>query len=150
MLKLETFPKIDAHFHSTFYDPIYEKIAKDYHVKYININTNASVFPPMEIQESVALAYIKKAPEHFAYIASFEMKGWENPNWYSYVFEHLKNSINQGAVGIKIWKNIGMEILKPDDQSFLMINDPFFDPLFIYLSENNIPVLTHLGEPKNC
>ncbi|MBB5620815.1 putative TIM-barrel fold metal-dependent hydrolase [Pedobacter cryoconitis] len=150
MLELEHFPKIDAHFHSTFYNPVYEKIAKDYHVKYININTDASVFPRMEVQENVALAYVKKAPEHFAYIASFEMQGWENPNWHRSVFDRLKKSVDQGAVGVKIWKNIGMEILKPSDSSFLMIDDPFFDPLFVYLSENKIPVLTHLGEPKNC
>ena len=149
MLKLENFPKIDAHFHSTFYDPVYEKIAKDYHIKNININ-NAGVFPDMEVQENVALTYIKKASAHFAYIASFEMQGWENPNWYPDVLERLKKSINQGAVGVKIWKNIGMEILKPNDQSFLMIDDSFFDSLFVYLSENKIPVLTHLGEPKNC
>lgn len=150
MLKLENFPKIDAHFHSTSYDPVYEKIAADYQIKYININTNAGVFPNMETQENIALAYIKKSPAHFAYITSFEMQGWESPNWYQDVFAKLKKSIDQGAVGVKIWKNIGMEIIKPDDRSFLMIDDPFFHPLFIYLSENKIPVLTHLGEPKNC
>jgi predicted TIM-barrel fold metal-dependent hydrolase len=31
-----------------------------------------------------------------------------------------------------------------------MIDDTFFDPLFKYLSENRIPLLAHLGEPKNC
>ncbi|MEZ2339333.1 amidohydrolase family protein [Mucilaginibacter sp. RCC_168] len=104
----------------------------------------------MEVQESVALSYIKKAPARFAYIASFEMKGWQHPNWFKEVSNGLKRSIEQGAVGVKIWKNIGMEILKPDDKSFLMIDDPFFDPLFLFLSENKIPVLTHLGEPRNC
>lgn len=150
MLKLESFPKVDAHFHATFYDPVYEQIGKDYQVKFININTNAGVFPDMEIQEQVALAYIKRSPAHFAYIASFEMQGWENPDWYDGVFARLKKSLNQGALGVKIWKNIGMEILKPADQSFLMIDDSFFHPLFTYLAENKIPVLSHLGEPRNC
>ncbi len=149
MLSIKDFPKIDAHFHSTSYDPIYEEKANEYNVRYLNINTNANVFPPMNIQEAVALEYIDRAPERFAYIASFEMEDWQNADWYNNIFERIKNSIEHGAVGIKIWKNIGMEILKPD-QSFLMIDDPFFDPLFTFLSENKIPVLTHLGEPKNC
>ena len=43
-----------------------------------------------------------------------------------------------------------MEVLKSSDNSYLMIDDDFFDPLFNFLNENRIPVLAHLGEPKNC
>ncbi|MEP7376956.1 MAG: amidohydrolase family protein [Chitinophagaceae bacterium] len=150
MLKFEYFPKIDAHFHSTFYNPVFEKIAKDYNVRYLNINTDAKIFPAMEIQEAAAIDYIDKDPSHFAYLASFEMQGWENGGWYDKVFERIKKSVEKKAAGIKIWKNIGMEVLKPSDQSYLMIDDAFFDPLFTFLSENKIPVLAHLGEPKNC
>jgi len=31
-----------------------------------------------------------------------------------------------------------------------MINDPKFDPIFVYLAENGIPVIGHIGEPLNC
>lgn len=31
-----------------------------------------------------------------------------------------------------------------------MIDNPVFDPIFKYLSENKIPVIGHIGEPKNC
>lgn len=150
MKSFNSFPKIDSHFHSTFYNRIYEKIAKENNLKLININTNANVFPSMEIQETIALAYISKSKEHFAFVAGFEMDGWENEGWYEKTFARIENSIERGAVGVKVWKNIGMEIKKSSDNSFLMIDDPFFDPLFKYLSENSIPLLAHLGEPKNC
>ena len=150
MISLESFPKIDAHFHSTSYDPIYEKFAKEYNVRYVNINTDAKMFPSIEEQEAVALMYIEKHKEYFAYIASFEMNNWENEGWYKKVFAHINQSVQKGAVGIKIWKNIGMEIIKSSDHSYLMIDDLFFDPLFKFLSENKIPLLAHLGEPKNC
>jgi len=146
----KSFPKIDSHFHSTFYNPIYEEIAKKNNIKLLNINTNASVFPSMEVQETIALEYISKDKNHFSFIASFEMDGWENEGWYKKTFTRIKKSIENGALGIKIWKNIGMEIIKSSDKSYLMIDDPFFDPLFKYLTENKIPLLAHLGEPKNC
>ncbi|MFA5657283.1 MAG: amidohydrolase family protein, partial [Dysgonamonadaceae bacterium] len=82
--------------------------------------------------------------------ASFEMDNWESDNWYQKTFTHIKKSVEKGAVGIKIWKNIGMEIVKSSDHTYLMIDDLFFDPLFKFLSENKIPLLAHLGEPKNC
>jgi predicted TIM-barrel fold metal-dependent hydrolase len=31
-----------------------------------------------------------------------------------------------------------------------MIDDPVFDPLFEYFENHNIPVVGHLGEPRNC
>lgn len=147
---LKKFPKIDAHFHSTFYNPAYEKFAREYNVRYVNINTDTKIFPSIDEQEAVALTYIEKHKECFAYIASFEMNNWESDNWYQKTLTHIKQSIEKGAVGIKIWKNIGMEIIKSSDQSYLMIDDLFFDPLFKFLSENKIPLLAHLGEPKNC
>ena len=150
MISLEKFPKIDAHFHATSYDPIYEKIAKDFNVRFLNINTDANVFPSVAEQEAVACGYIDKHPQSFAFISSFEMDGWENEGWLYKTLRRISVARKRGAVGVKIWKNIGMEIVKSSDKSFLMIDDPFFDPLFHFLIENNIPVLTHLGEPKNC
>ena len=150
MISFKRFPKIDAHFHSTSYNPIYEKIAADFNVRLLNINTDANVFPSLNEQEVVANDYVKKNEQRFAYIASFGMDNWENENWIERTIEGISQSIGKGAVGVKIWKNIGMEIIKSSDKSYLMINDPFFDPLFHFLVKNKIPVLAHLGEPKNC
>lgn len=150
MVSLENFPKIDAHFHSTSYNQLYEKYAKQFNVRYVNINTDTKIFPSIEEQEAIATMYIKKHQECFAYIASFEMKNWETDGWYEKVFRRINQSVAKGAVGVKIWKNIGMEIIKSSDQSYLMIDDVFFDPLFKFLNANKIPVLAHLGEPRNC
>jgi predicted TIM-barrel fold metal-dependent hydrolase len=150
MVSFGNFPKIDAHFHSTSYDPVYEKIASDANVRYVNINTNAAVFPSMEEQEAVAKQYMEMDGQRFAYIASFEMTGWEHDGWLANTISSIERSIRQGAVGVKIWKNIGMEIRKSSDNSYLMIDDPFFDPLFDFFIANHIPVLAHLGEPRNC
>ena len=32
----------------------------------------------------------------------------------------------------------------------VMIDDPRFDPVITFIAEHNIPVIGHLGEPKNC
>jgi len=150
MISFKGFPKIDAHFHSTTYNPIYEKIASEYNVRYVNINTDAKVFPSLEEQEAVACKYVEKDKQSFAYIATFKMDNWEKEDWYGTTIAAISQSMAKGAVGVKIWKNIGMETIKSSDKSYLMIDDAFFDPLFNFLRENKIPVLAHLGEPKNC
>lgn len=149
MLSFKKFPKIDAHFHSTHYDSVYESIAKASNLRYININTDANVFPSIKEQEAVALDYVQRDVDHFSFITSFEMGGWETEGWYNSVYGQVAKAIDMGAVGVKIWKNIGMELLKADG-SYLMIDDAFFHPLFNFLITNHIPLLAHLGEPKNC
>lgn len=149
MLNIEQFPKIDAHFHSTYYDLVYAEIASKYNLRCININTDANVFPSLEEQKNIALDYMHRNKHLFTFITSFEMDGWELQGWYKGVFDQIQNAITQGAVGVKIWKNIGMELLKSDG-SYLMVDDAFFEPLFTFLINNHIPLLAHLGEPKNC
>jgi predicted TIM-barrel fold metal-dependent hydrolase len=36
------------------------------------------------------------------------------------------------------------------DSVLIMIDNPQFDPVFQHLAENGIPLVGHLGEPKNC
>jgi predicted TIM-barrel fold metal-dependent hydrolase len=52
-------------------------------------------------------------------------------------------------VAVKVWKNIGMEF-RDKDSVLIMIDDPKFDPIFAHLAEIGIPLVGHLGEPKNC
>ena len=148
-MDFEHFPKIDAHFHATFRNDAYRTVAERCNLRYITINTDAEVFPSMDEQERVALEYQREHPRYFRYICSFSMANWQQEGWMESVITHIEHSIRQGAVGVKLWKNIGMEVRKADG-SFLMIDDDFFTPLFTFLTERNIPVVAHLGEPLNC
>ncbi len=149
MIQFEVFPKIDAHFHVFSDVSVYLDIAKKISLQYININTDTHIFPLMSEQESISRMYSEKYPEFFSYISSFSMNGWEEEGWMDKVLHQIETSMQNGALGIKLWKNIGMEIIKSDG-TYLMIDDPFFYPLFQYLSDNHITVVAHLGEPRNC
>src|SRR5690606_20786759 len=49
----------------------------------------------------------------------------------------------------KVWKNIGME-LRDTSGNFVMIDHPKLDAVIAYLVRHDIPLIGHLGEPKNC
>jgi predicted TIM-barrel fold metal-dependent hydrolase len=61
----------------------------------------------------------------------------------------VKRDMAAGASGIKIWKNIGMT-LKNAEGKYVMADDPAFAPVFSYLETHDIPLMAHLGEPRNC
>jgi predicted TIM-barrel fold metal-dependent hydrolase len=61
----------------------------------------------------------------------------------------LKKSFSEGAVAVKIWKNIGMD-LRDENGDFVMVDNARLDPILDYLSANDIPLLGHNGEPRDC
>jgi predicted TIM-barrel fold metal-dependent hydrolase len=77
------------------------------------------------------------------------MKGWDNPDWQEKTLAYIDESFKKGAIGMKVWKNIGM-VEKDKDGKFIMIDNPKFDTIFNYLERKGIPVCGHLGEPRNC
>ena len=91
----------------------------------------------------------KKNPELVKFATTFPMEGWDNSNWVTNTMDWINSSIDSGAVAVKVWKNIGMEF-RDKDSNLVMIDNPKFDPIFKMLAEKKIPLIGHLGEPKNC
>jgi len=63
------------------------------------------------------------------------------------VLKDFEKCKEQGAVGIKIFKGLGLGIENPDG-TLLRVDDPVLDPLFEKAGELGLPVLIHSGDPK--
>nr|WP_281503862.1 amidohydrolase family protein [Arenibacter sp. F26102] len=77
------------------------------------------------------------------------MEGFEQPGWLEGVIERLAEDFDQGALGIKVYKDIGMTF-RDSLGNFIMIDDQRFDPIFNFIEKEGKLVVGHLGEPKNC
>jgi len=141
--------KIDVHAHVETDDPAMVEQAKKDNVLLISVNVDVPDEPPIDSQQYYVLQQRRKFPDDIYYVTSFECATINQPEWIDRQLTYLKNSFDSGALGIKVWKNIGMTI-KDKDSNFIMIDNAIFDPIFNYLEQNNIPVIGHLGEPKNC
>ncbi|KAI9550495.1 putative uncharacterized oxidoreductase [Daphnia sinensis] len=75
------------------------------------------------------------------------MKDWGTDLWLPQTLAYLKNSFSKGAIGVKIWKNIGME-LRDADGKFVMVNDARLDPVFDFIEKNNVTLVGHLEYPS--
>lgn len=67
----------------------------------------------------------------------------------------LNQDFQNGAVAVKIWKNIGMEIRKPSGQ-YLMPDNPVFAPIYRDIAEHDRTLISHQadrdlawGNPQN-
>lgn len=141
--------KIDVHMHLHDAAPAFMQAAKRQNFKVLTINVDYPDFPPLDDQQRVAIALKKQFPQDVAWVASFSVDGSAQPSWLAATRHRLAGSMQAGAVGVKVWKNIGMN-LRDRDQQLVMIDDARFAPLFDDLARQGIPLLGHQGEPHNC
>jgi len=141
--------KIDSHIHANTYKKTLLEQAVEDNMIFISINVDAFPDYSIEAQQDYALKLHEYFPERFYHLTTFRVKGFESPNWEASVLKYLRNSFANGAVGVKIWKNIGMGE-KTKGGKNIFVDDPVFDLVFSYLEENKIPLTGHIGEPKSC
>jgi len=141
-------PKIDAHFHYLTKDPAYILFARSLHFKLVTPIWEGDEVP-IDVQFDMASSIRKGFSSDYAFCAAFPTDSINFPGFAEKTIHYISESIKAGAAGIKIWKNIGMVIKYPDGK-YIMIDDPVFEPVFRFLEEENIPVVAHLGEPRDC
>ena len=85
----------------------------------------------------------------FHFLTTFTMKGFEGPTWTADSIRHIDEEVANGAVGVKVWKNVGM-VEKDSRHKLIFLDDPRFDGLMNHLEQKGIPLVAHQAEPKNC
>jgi hypothetical protein len=142
-------PKIDVHVHINSADPSLVEQARSDGFRLITINVDYPDFPPLAAQRSLAGTLAAAHPQTLAWVTSFAMQGWDDAGWQQRVLQQLDADFAAGAIGVKVWKNIGMEF-RDRAGRLVMIDDPKFDAIFAHVRERGLVLVGHQGEPHNC
>lgn len=140
---------IDAHVHLNTLTQEKMEMAVKHNASFLSINTNIPFFESLEQQEAVIHSLQQKYPGRLQYITSFDFRDWGKEGFVEGAIAQLKRGLANGAVGVKIWKDLGFDY-KDEAGNWVMIDDPIFDPIFEFLTENDILLIGHQGEPRNC
>lgn len=100
----------------------------------------------LETMHRIARDMHSRYPALFPFASSFDLTQIENPNYTNQVLAWLDNVYRDGAVMTKIWKEVGMEVRRPDG-TFILPDDPIFDPIYEYLARHRKPLMAHIGDP---
>ena len=142
--------KIDSHIHVTTKRDAFVEQAKDDNFRLLNIVVDESRGEAwIKKQYDYSIDQINRHPENYMFATSFSIENWDDPDWLEHTLKWLNKNIDEGAVAVKIWKNIGM-VFKDKNGSLIMMDDPRFESIFTMLAERKVAVIGHLGEPKNC
>jgi predicted TIM-barrel fold metal-dependent hydrolase len=85
-------------------------------------------------------------PTRFVVFANLDFDGIDDAAWGERAAARLEQDVRNGAQGLKIFKNLGMD-LKDGRGERIRTDDPRFDPVWRKAGELGIPVLIHTAEP---
>jgi predicted TIM-barrel fold metal-dependent hydrolase len=84
-----------------------------------------------------------------AFCTTFSPYDFEKPEFSQRVIRQLNEDFAAGAVAVKIYKVMGME-MKSKTGKYVMADDPAFEPIYKDIAAHNRTVVAHLAEPDSC
>src|SRR5690606_31012880 len=101
---------------------------------------------PAQVKQKVDFIRSSKYPDRFAVFANVQWDGAGGPGWAEKTVRDLEEAVKNGAVGLKIAKNLGLRAKKYDGTR-LKVDDPVLKPVWDTCARLNIPVIIHTAEP---
>ncbi|MBY5958186.1 amidohydrolase [Membranicola marinus] len=143
-------PKYDVHIHINTERPDFVEKAKKDNFRLINVSLEYTKgWEDVHTKYHHGLIQHQNFPETVQMVTAFAVSDWDDPQWEEKVITWLDSCFDQGALGVKVWKNIGM-VSRDQAGELIMIDDPKFKPIFQYIQNRNKTLMGHIGEPKNC
>ena len=143
---------IDAHVHVFRKDPAFQAFLDRLHLTLLDVlvvDDMAAYNKKLEPQRGDALAVVHASRGHVALCTTFDAYNFNNPDFGAEAIRQLDQDFAAGAIAVKVWKNIGME-LKNGEGAFVMPDDPKFEPIYRDIAKRGKTLLMHTAEPDSC
>jgi predicted TIM-barrel fold metal-dependent hydrolase len=88
---------------------------------------------------------IAESKGRLVWATTFDPRGFEAPDFAARVNERLRQNFAQGALAVKIWKNVGMGVRSKSGE-YLLPDHPVFTPILESIQRADKTLLTHLAD----
>jgi predicted TIM-barrel fold metal-dependent hydrolase len=151
------FEWIDAHAHVYTPSPELFEMLRRWDMRIVNIAVvdkhqsldprERAIFMDDAVQNRLTLQVFRQSRDRAPWISTFDPESWESPQFGARVIQQLDRTFKEGAVGVKIYKSIGMELKSTKTGRYLMPDDPVFDPILEYIARRGKTLYAHIAEP---
>jgi predicted TIM-barrel fold metal-dependent hydrolase len=97
-------------------------------------------------QHRMARELARVSQGRLPWVAALDDGTFAQPGFAARALADLRRALDEGAIGVKIYKSMGME-LRRSDGTYVLPDDPVFTPIFTALAERGTTVYAHLAEP---
>jgi predicted TIM-barrel fold metal-dependent hydrolase len=143
---------VDTHTHVYKHSPAFQAMLSPLHLHLVDIcvfTDKEPAFPTLQAQIDSVLAVTHASEGHVSFCTTFDPFKFGSADFAAETVQQLDRDSKNGAVAVKIWKNIGME-LKTADGKFVMPDDPAFKPIYSAIAAHHMTLIAHVAEPNSC
>jgi predicted TIM-barrel fold metal-dependent hydrolase len=141
------YPFVDIHSHH--WNPTAERVdelVKEMDTINLRVLVNLSGGTGESLKKTLAVMK-GRYPNRFVVFANLSYDDLNTPGYGKRAAARLEQDVRNGAQGLKIFKNYGMD-LKYANGERVHVDDPEFAPVWEKCAELKIPVLIHIAEPS--
>ncbi len=141
---------VDVHVHVFKTDPAFQSMLEKLNLKLLNIlvmDDTLSYRKELQLQIDDAWKLVRSSKGHVALCTTFDAYKFNDPTFPKDAIEQIERNFKHGAMAVKIWKNIGMEI-KDANGKYIMPDDPKFAPIYARIQKHGKTLMSHVAEPN--
>src|SRR5271156_172188 len=142
---------IDTHVHAFKSDPEFTDLMSRLrlHLLDICVADNHGIYGELATELARAQGFVASSQGHARLCVTFDPYSFQRKGYSQDIIKQLRQEFADGAIAVKIWKNIGMEIKTPDGR-YVMPDDPIFEPIYRAIAAENKTLVAHVAEPSSC
>jgi len=140
---------IDSHVHVFKKDPAFQQFLEAENLTVLDILVVDDTLPyrkTLQPQIDDARRLVSGSHGHVFLCTTFDPFPFNNANFTSDSVKQINRDFQDGAIAVKIWKNVGMEI-KDNNGKYILPDDPKFTAIYQDIANKNKTLLAHLAEP---
>lgn len=103
----------------------------------------------LALESKDAWDVVHKSNGRIAFCTTFDPYTFRQPDFTQVSLQKINGDFAKGAVAVKLWKNVGMEI-KDAQGKYLMPDNPVFEPIFKDIEAHHKTLITHVADPNSA
>jgi predicted TIM-barrel fold metal-dependent hydrolase len=140
------FPVVDSHSHLRITPDNIEQTIGEMDALNLRVLVNLSGGSGGDLKQLVQTIRTSKHVDRFRVFANVNWEGAGGPGWKEKEVAGLEQALADGAIGLKVAKNLGLYAKKADG-SRLKVDDPVLDPIWQTAAKHDVPVIIHIADP---
>jgi len=153
LLQFTALEPIDTHTHIYESDPAFFAMLQKLHLHILDITVVADNNNPerkhLAKESRDVFEVVDNSHGHAAVCTTFDAYRFNQRDFAASAIHQLNQSFAQGAIAVKIWKNVGMEI-KDTEGNYILPDNPSLEPIYKDIVAHHKTLVTHIADPNTA
>ena len=152
-LQFTALEPIDTHTHIYKSDPAFFAMLQKLHLHILDIivvaDNNIPERKDLSKESKDVFEVVHNSNGHAAACTTFDAYRFNQRDFVAAAIRQLNQSFDEGAIAVKLWKNIGMEI-KDAKGNYILPDDPSLEPIYKDIAAHGKTLVTHIADPDTA